>query len=56
MKMTKKLLIQKKQKGENAHWEGKYFCGCRIRNFRQWLGIKKYGHENIDGDNKGQEL
>ena len=26
MKVTKKDLIRKKQKGENCHWEGKYFC------------------------------
>jgi hypothetical protein len=33
-------------KPDIGHWEGKYWCGCRIRNYRKWLGVKKYGQED----------
>jgi hypothetical protein len=42
--ISKKKLRQKKRSGEEAHYEGKYFCDCRIRNYRKWLGKKLYGY------------
>jgi len=42
----------KKAKGENAHFEGKYFCGCKTRKIRKWLGIKRYGKKENDDLNK----
>ena len=41
--LSKKNHSKKRPKGDNAHWEGKYFCDCRVRNIRKWLGIKFYG-------------
>lgn len=37
----KKLKIRE----DCGHWEGKYWCNCRIRNIRKWLGVKLYGRE-----------
>lgn len=54
--MSKQLSKKKyqKKKGnlkEIGHFEGKYFCDCRTRNIRKWLGVKRYGHvsTNIEG-------
>lgn len=33
---------------EDGHSEGKYFCDCRVRNRRKWLGVKKYGKDAQD--------
>lgn len=43
--LSKKDLHKKKSTKEEGHWEGKYWCYCRTRNYRKWLGIKKYGAE-----------
>jgi len=44
MKLSKKDHNKKKpNRKEEGHWEGKYWCNCRIRNYRSWLGNKKYG-------------
>jgi len=46
--VTKKDLDKKKPFNRDlGHWEGKYWCNCRVRNYRKWLGVKKYGHEEI---------
>lgn len=42
--ITKKDHSKKKpNRKQEGHWEGKYWCSCRIRNYRLWLGLKKYG-------------
>lgn len=41
--MTKKELMKKKRKKDETHFEGKYFCDCRIRNIRKWLAFKRGG-------------
>lgn len=41
--LTKKDLSKKKPTKEEGHWEGKFWCNCRTRNYRRWLGLKKYG-------------
>lgn len=43
MKLSKKDHAKKKPTRDEGHWEGKYWCNCMIRNFRGWLGLKKYG-------------
>jgi hypothetical protein len=43
--ISKKALTSKKRKGEDAHFEGKWFCDCCVRNKRKWLGLKRYGRE-----------
>ena len=32
--------------GVTIHSEGKYFFDCLTRNYRRWLGIKRYGHKD----------
>ena len=47
--LSKKDLLKKKPNiKEAAHYEGKHFCNCRTRNFRKWLGLKKYGFNEIN--------
>jgi len=41
--ISKKSYSKKKLKGEQCHYEGKYICNCRIRNYRMWLGMKLWG-------------
>lgn len=43
--LSKKDHSKKKPTDDEGHWEGKYWCNCRIRNYRLWLGKKKYGSE-----------
>lgn len=40
MQSTKKEYHKKRKQG---HWEGKYFCDCRTKNYRRWRGLKRYG-------------
>lgn len=40
--LSKKKLKKRKDCG---HWEGKFWCNCRTRNIRKWLGYKKFGAE-----------
>lgn len=40
-KISKKDYIKKKACKECTHMEGKYFCDCRTRNIRSWLGCKR---------------
>lgn len=47
--MTKKDYIKKKASKEASHWEGKYFCDCRTKGIRKWLGVKR-------GDNLREEM
>lgn len=36
--MTKKKFLKKKLKNKDAvHFEGKYYCDCRIRKYRDYL-------------------
>lgn len=37
-------LKKKPNKKETGHFEGKYWCDCRTKGYRLWLGIKKYGY------------
>lgn len=30
---------------ECGHWEGNFWCDCKVRGYRVWLGIKKFGHQ-----------
>ena len=41
--MTKKQFYKKKPHPEDGHWEGKFWCGCRIRGRRKWLAFKRGG-------------
>lgn len=41
--LSKKDFAKSKPQPDEGHWEGKYWCNCRIRNKRKWLGMKKYG-------------
>lgn len=44
MQLTKKIHISKKpNRKEEGHWEGKYWCNCRTRNYRIYLGFKRNG-------------
>lgn len=44
MKGYKQLSKKKQTRTRDCgHWEGKYWCNCRERNIRRWLGIKFYG-------------
>ena len=46
MQISKKLHAKKKpNRREEGHWEGRYWCGCRIRGYRIWLGVKRYGRD-----------
>lgn len=44
--LTKKDHSKKKPIKEEGHFEGKYWCNCKTRNYRRWLGLKKYGAQN----------
>lgn len=46
--LTKKEYAKRKPSKDNSHWEGGYFCDCRTRNVRKWLGIKMYGQLDLD--------
>lgn len=40
--MTKKDFYKKRKKNKDAcHWEGQFYCDCRVRNYRKWLGFKR---------------
>jgi len=41
--LSKKDHSKKKSNTEQGHWEGKYWCNCKIKGYRIWLGLKKYG-------------
>lgn len=46
--LSKKKYSKKKGRiGVDIHREGKSYCNCLTRNFRKWLGKKRYGV--IDG-------
>ena len=41
---------------EIGHLEGKYFCNCKYRNWRRWVGLKLGNHklkEKQDATKKG---
>lgn len=43
MAISKKKFEKKKLKNKDAvHWEGKHYCDCKVRNFRKWIGEKRY--------------
>jgi hypothetical protein len=43
--ISKKEHNQKKPTPDEGHPEGKFWCNCRIRNYRRWLGKKKFGNQ-----------
>lgn len=43
--ISKKEHNKKKPTDDEGHYEGKYWCNCRIRNYRRWLGKKKFGDQ-----------
>ena len=45
--LSKKDYAMIKPTREDSHWEGKHFCNCRTRNIRRWLGVKRYGHNDV---------
>lgn len=53
--LSKKARSKKKpNRKEEGHWEGKYWCNCKTRNYRRWLGRKFGIHkkaeiQNFDG-------
>ena len=51
MQISKKDLLKKKYRiGVIAHREGKFICNCLIKNYRKWLGQKKYGKQYQKSD------
>ena len=47
--ITAKSCVEKfsrKVNCEIGHWEGKYFCACRTRKYRMWLGMKQNGFKD----------
>ena len=46
--MTKKDLRRKKPHPEDGHWEGKYWCDCKVRNRRKLLA--RHGKSTDDTD------
>ena len=62
MQLSKKDHCKKKpNRTEEGHWEGKFWCNCRTRNYRTWLGVKKHGQADKkdrerDEEDKGQRL
>lgn len=43
MKQLEKKKLKKRP--DCGHYEGKFWCDCRTRNIRKYLGIKRYGKE-----------
>jgi hypothetical protein len=43
--LSKKDHAKRRPTPDQGHYEGKHWCNCRTRNYRYWLGIKKYGHD-----------
>lgn len=35
---------KKPNRSEEGHSEGKFWCNCRTRNYRRWLGKKRGMH------------
>ena len=48
--VTKKADMKRKPGSDEGHWEGSYWCNCRMRNIRNWLSKKKYGFKEEDGN------
>lgn len=48
MALSKKDHVKKKFAKSTIHWEGKYLCDCKVRKYRLWLGLKKYGFYEVD--------
>jgi hypothetical protein len=44
VKISKKR-FEKKGPPSCGHWEGKFWCDCRTRGFRKWLGLKLFGKD-----------
>jgi hypothetical protein len=44
--LSKKRFFIKKIAKAYAHLEGKCICDCLVKNYRKWLGIKRYGQKN----------
>lgn len=59
MKLSKKDYDKMKPRKDCGHWEGKYWCDCKTRGIRKWLGVKRYGHdeeEELMGEKKKWEI
>lgn len=50
--LSKKDHSKKKGTKEQGHLEGNSWCDCRTRNYRHWLGIKKYGHHELEEEDQ----
>lgn len=53
LRISKKGFFKKyslKDLNEIAHKEGDYFCYCRIRGYRKWLGRKLLGKNDVKTD------
>lgn len=48
--ISKKSMFKKKGSKETGHWEGKYWCNCKERNYRYWLAKKRYANILDDFD------
>jgi hypothetical protein len=46
MKELSKIRFHLKKRSDCGHFEGKYWCDCRTRNIRKWLGMKRHGITN----------
>lgn len=42
-KISKKKYLNSPKTYEIGHWEGKYWCDCKTRNYRKWCYVKLYG-------------
>ena len=52
--LSKKDHSKKKGTPEEGHPEGNSWCNCRTRNYRYWLGVKKYGHQEQEEEKDGR--
>lgn len=45
--LSKKAHYKKKpNRREEGHWEGDYWCNCKTKKYRLWLGVKRYGYKD----------
>jgi hypothetical protein len=52
---TKKYLYSAKPKKDHGHWEGKYWCDCKVKNYRKWLAKKLWG-KNVNECDKSDSI
>jgi len=48
--LSKRDHSKKKPNPDEGHFEGKFWCDCRTRNYRRWLGFKRGMHLDTNMD------